>query len=191
MALDSSGWTREYDASLPEMSGNWYAGILGSYGYEWEVSDTMYFETCSWGPLLQSESTAAGYLYFDAAGGGITKLGTTLTSWWTIADLPDPVTGSSKAITCAGRGDQIENLWLINQNGQLEQWWLNATAVDGNDSPLAWNRGKFLILWFVYMICLIYLLKRHTIFRDHRHQYQPRSLEHPSQRHHLLPSPQQ
>lgn len=188
MALDSSGWTRDYDRALPAMSGSWYAGILGSYGYEWKVSDTMYFETCAWGPLLQSESTAAGYIYFDAAGGGIQKLATSQTSWWTIADLPDPVAGSSKAITCAGRGDQIENLWLINENGQLEQWWLNATSADGSDSSLEWNRGKVLILWFLYGPSNI-LLKRHPIFRRHRLQYLPNDLEHASQRHHLLPSP--
>lgn len=149
MALDSAGWTRDYNAALPDMSGSWYAGVLGSSGYEWQVSDTMYFEICAWGPLLQSESTASGYLYFDAAGGGIQKLGTTLSSWWAIADLPDPVAGSSKAITCASRANQIETLWLINQNGQLEQWWLNATSLEGNDSPLAWIRGKILILWLL------------------------------------------
>jgi len=150
MALDSSGWTRDYMAALPAMSGSWYAGVLGSsLEYDWEVSDSMYFETCSWGPLLQSESDAAGYLYFDSAGGGITKLATSLYSWWSIADLPDPVSGSSKAITCASRADQIENLWLINQNGTLEQWWLNATATEGDDSPLAWNRGKVLIPCFL------------------------------------------
>jgi hypothetical protein len=146
MALDESGWTRDYNRALPQMSGSWYAGVLGSSGYQWEVSDTLYFEDCAWGPLLPSESTAAGYLYFDAAGGGIKKLGTSLDSWWLIADLPDPVAGSSRAITCAGRIDLIESLWLINENGQLEQWWLNATTINDNDSPLAWNRGMFLIL---------------------------------------------
>jgi hypothetical protein len=147
MNLDSAGWTRDYNEALPPMSGSWYAGVLGSSGYEWEVSDTLYFEACSWGPLVQSESLAAGYLYFDAAGGGIKKIGTIFSSWWAIADLPDPVAGSSKAITCAGKGDQIENLWLINQNGQLEQWWLNATTAGYDDSPLFWNQGKVLILW--------------------------------------------
>lgn len=155
MALDSSGWTRDYDRSLPKMSGSWYAGTLGSSGYKWEVADTMYFEACAWGPLLQSETTAAGYLYFDAKGGGITKLGRTLTSWWMVTDLPNPVSASSKAITCAGKGDQIENLWLINQNGQLEQWWLNATAVGGDDSPLVWNQGKFFSCF--YVMGLMYL----------------------------------
>jgi hypothetical protein len=149
MALDSSGWTQEYDASLPPMTGNWYAGTLGSSGYEWQVSDTMYFEVCAWGPLLQSETEASGYLYFDNADGGITKLGANLNDWWTIADLPDPVAGSNKAVTCAGRGDQIENLWLINENGLLEQWWLNATAVNENkyyNSSYEWNQGKSLVV---------------------------------------------
>lgn len=149
MALNEDGWTRDYERALPKMSSSWYAGVLGSYGYEWKVSDNMYFELCAWGPLRQSETTASGYLYFDAAGGGIKKLGTNLDSWWAIADLPNPVAGSSKAITCASRVDQIENLWLLNENGHLEQWWLNATSTDGYDSPSEWNRGKVSILQFL------------------------------------------
>ena len=145
MALDSAGWTRDYNGALPKTSGNWYAGSLGSY--EYTVSDSMYFEICAFGPLLQSESTdiGTGYLYFDAAGGGITKLATNLDSWWKISDLPSPIAGSSKAITCASRSDLIENLWLINQNGQLEQWWLEVTST--GDASSTWNRGRVLILY--------------------------------------------
>lgn len=142
IALDTAGWTQDFDGKLPNFSGSWYTGSLGSYGYN--VSDTLYFETCAWGPLLKSESEAAGYIYLDAAGGGIRKLGTDFDSWWKISDLPDPVTGSSRAITCAGKGDQVENLWLINEAGQLEQWWLNVTAAELGTSRMLWSRGKSL-----------------------------------------------
>ena len=140
--IDASGWTQDYDRALPNFSGSWYTGPLGSY--EYKVSDAMYFETCAWGPLLKSESEAAGYLYFDAAVGGIQKIATDFDSWWTISDLPNPISGSSRAITCEGRGDQVENLWLINEAGELEQWWLNVTAAEFDTSMMVWSRGRSL-----------------------------------------------
>lgn len=151
IALDTAGWTQDYDRALPNFSGSWYTGSLGSYKYK--VSDTMYFETCAWGPLLKSESEAAGYIYLDAADGGIKKIGTDFDSWWKISDLPDPITGSNRAITCAGRGDQVENLWLINEAGQLEQWWLNVTAAEYDTSWLVWSRGRFLFYLISLLVC--------------------------------------
>jgi hypothetical protein len=81
-------------------------------------------------------------MYFDTATGGITKLDWFYSDSWQISnDLPGLVSTSSKAIECVIQsGDSqnifIENLWIVNTSGELEQWWLNDSLTNST-----WNRG--------------------------------------------------
>ena len=117
----------------------WTTAGLGSYGFK--VADSLYQRACTFG-YNDGLSSSSSYLYFDTATGGITKLDWFYSDSWQISnDLPELVSTSSKAIECVIQSGEsqnifIENLWIVNTSGELEQWWLNDSLTNST-----WNRG--------------------------------------------------
>ena len=84
-------------------------------------------------------------VYFDSDTGGIAKI-----AWWSNTDtwqmnydLPEVGSSSNKAVECTTKNDGIENLWIVNDSGAVEQWWFDASITNSNASQSHdWHRGQ-------------------------------------------------
>jgi hypothetical protein len=110
-------------------SSGWTKGILGSYGFK--ASSAAYTQSCTWSSNV-TEYGADTYLYFDSAAGTITKLGyyQVNNSWVQFHDMPTAFSGSNLAMECTDLSDAIENMWVINAAGELQQWWIQPGTED-------------------------------------------------------------
>jgi hypothetical protein len=136
---------------------SWSVGSLSALNIE--VSNAMFLRVCTpWATSKDYNSTAADlYLYYSSKGGTLKKLG-----WWKAqpsawVDLNDSTQVTSHGfVECQNDYGSTENMWIVNQNRQLEQWTHNSTdrystslngssqAVAKRELPTAanWTRGQ-------------------------------------------------
>lgn len=120
----SGGWTNL-----------WFPSPINSLNLA--VSDSMFVRSCApTDSYLYPQSPADMYLYYGSTDGTIQKYASWSNStngptWQAQHDLP-PIQ-AARGLACQ-ISNGIENLWIINAQGFIEQWWRGKNAI--------WAKGR-------------------------------------------------
>jgi hypothetical protein len=137
---------------IASLSGtNWTVGPLGSY--QFKTSASLYLTSCPHYPTVNitwddyaytwvynyTASSDDVYLYYDSDAGTISHIAydTSTNLWRTISDITLRSSASNTAMDCTIRSDGIGSIWVLAQNGTIQQWW-----TDTNANQSAWNTGS-------------------------------------------------
>ncbi|KAH8646935.1 hypothetical protein BGZ60DRAFT_535454 [Tricladium varicosporioides] len=141
---------KEITTSASSTSSNtWAVGSLSALNIE--VSNSMFLRACTpWPTNRDYGDTAADlYIYYSSSDGSVKGL-----AWWkakplewiTLKDTPQ--SSSYGSVECQNDFGSTENMWLVNENSQLEQWTHNSTGVSSRakrELPTAVNWTKALV----------------------------------------------
>ncbi|OCK79171.1 hypothetical protein K432DRAFT_456095 [Lepidopterella palustris CBS 459.81] len=122
-------WTDTASDYMYSNAITWNVGGLGTLNIQ--VSDQMFLRAC----LPSNMSTDYGdpaadlYLYYSSIEGGIRKIGFwdgTMPAWDWLTDTP--TNRSSGVVECQNDLYGMENMWIVNDQHHLEQWWHNSST---------------------------------------------------------------